>query len=190
MEFHVTAPVPYNLSGTGAVENQPTAGSGVLYSGWRSFMRLIAFRPEYQLTVDPARNRIFYKHYQELGDAVDLPDYLTDWQQALDAVQTGFTILTDVTNLPSTSEQLMQLFVQAQQLCVSRGVRQVAEVHSPEADTYKNSRLAREQSAMPVRTFSDLWEADKYLDDLAAPEARVLDSWPPPNDSLRFSVEE
>lgn len=129
-------------------------------------MRLIAFRSEYQLTVDPARNRIFYKHYAEPEHAAHLPDYLSDWERALDAVAPGFTILTDVTNLPTTSEALMALLVQSQQLCVSRGVRQVAEVHSPDADTYNASRLAREQTSMPVRTFSDLWEADKYLDGL------------------------
>ena len=152
-------------------------------------MRLIAFRPEYQLTVDPTRNRIFYKHYQELERATELPDYLTDWKQALDSVQTGFTILTDVTNLPATSEHLMRLFIQAQQLCVSHGVRQVAEVHSPEADTYKASRQAREQSSMPVRTFSDLWEADKYLDALTA-EPEEADSAPADNDYQPLAVEE
>jgi hypothetical protein len=131
-------------------------------------MRLIAFRPEYQLTVEPDRNRIFYKHYAELENATELPDYLTDWELALEAVHPGFTILTDVTNLPTTSEHLTQLFVLAQQLCVRRGVRQVAEVHSPEADTYKASRTARELSSLPVRTFSDLWEADHYLDRLVA----------------------
>jgi len=152
-------------------------------------MRLIAFRPEYQLTVDPTRNRIFYKHYHELGDATELPDYLSDWQLALGAVHSGFTILTDVTNLPATSEHLTKLFVQAQQLCVSHGVRQVAEVHSPDADTYKASRLAREQSSLPVRTFSDMWEADKYLDDLTS-EAEVLESGHQPNDYPGFLVEE
>jgi hypothetical protein len=152
-------------------------------------MRLIAFRPEYQLTVEPDRNRIFYKHYAELEHAADLPDYLPDWQQALNAVQPGFTILTDVTNLPTTSETLTRLFVQAQQMCVSHGVRQVAEVHSPEADTYRASRLAREQSSMPVRTFSDLWEADKYLDGLLPVEETR--SWgAEANDYAAFVVEE
>lgn len=41
-------------------------------------MQLVAFRPEYQITVEPLRNRIFYKHYAEPA-AATLPHYLTDW---------------------------------------------------------------------------------------------------------------
>ncbi len=41
-------------------------------------MRLIAFRPEYQITAEPNRNRIFYKHFVELAQAQDLPNDLHD----------------------------------------------------------------------------------------------------------------
>ena len=127
-------------------------------------MRLIAFRPEYQITAEPSRNRIFYKHFAELAHAQALPEYLHDWQQALDAMRPGFTILSDMTELADVSGPLADLFAQVQQMLDGRGLRMIATVHAP----------GHAQSAdgatpgLPRRNFNDLWEADKFLDELAA----------------------
>ena len=131
-------------------------------------MNLVAFRPEYQITVEPARNRIFYKHYAELAEANELPDYLADWRLALAAMRPGFTILSDMTDLPTVSDDLAGLVGQAQQLVLSYGLLLMATVHAPGSETYYASHTVREDSGMPMRTFTDLWEADKFLDELAA----------------------
>lgn len=129
-------------------------------------MQLIAFCPEYQITVEPARNRIFYKHYAELAQAQELPNYLNDWRLALAIMQPDFTILSDMTDLPTVSNHLAELIGLAQQLVIGMGVRQVATVHAPSSETYYISETVRAESALPVRTFTDLWEADKFLDKL------------------------
>ena len=130
-------------------------------------MRLIAFRPEYQITAEPSRNRIFYKHFADLAQANDLPEYLDDWQQALDAMTPGFTILSDMTELIDVSEQLVGLFEQVQQMLNGRGLRMIATVHAP-----GNAHPHEESTAeLPRRFFTDLWEADKFLDEVAATEA-------------------
>lgn len=134
-------------------------------------MRLIAFRSEYQLTVEPARNRIFYKHYAEQANGCPLPDFLDDWQQALEALQPGFTILSDLTALPTVSNHLSRLIVRAQQLVLGHGVRLVAAVHAPDSETYYASQALGQESVLPIRTFTDLWEADKFLDELVAETA-------------------
>ena len=136
-------------------------------------MYLIAFRPEYQITVEPTRNRIFYKHYAELAQAQDLPDYLADWQLALAAMQPGFTILSDMTDLPVVSDQLAELIGRAQQLVMGLGVRQVAAVHAPGSETYHISETVRAEAELPMRIFTDLWEADRYLDELTPREAAI-----------------
>ena len=126
-------------------------------------MRLIAFRPEYQITAEPSRNRIFYKHFAELAHAQELPEYLHDWQQALDAMKPGFTILSDMTELADMSGPLAKLFEQAQDMLDGRGLRMIATVYAAGHNLHEASTPER-----PRRVFTDLWEADKFLDELAA----------------------
>ena len=38
-------------------------------------MVTITLRPEYQLTVDPAKNRIFYQNFERMQWATSLPHY-------------------------------------------------------------------------------------------------------------------
>ncbi len=139
-------------------------------------MHLIAFRPEYQITVEPIRNRLFYKHYAELTHTAALPNYLPDWEQALEVMRPGFTILSDMTDLPTVSDQLADLIGQAQLLVMRRGVRLVAAVHVSGSETYHASNTVREESALPICTFTDLWEADKFLDELVA-EGNARSAW-------------
>jgi len=136
-------------------------------------MYLNAFRTEHQITVGPARNRIFYKHYAELAHAQELPDYHGDWQQALAVMQPGFTVLSDMTDLPTVSDHLAELIVQARQRVVSHGVRLVAAVHAPDSETHYASETVREELGLPMRTFTDLWQADKFPDELVAAETAI-----------------
>ncbi|MCI1186659.1 hypothetical protein MON38_04460 [Hymenobacter sp. DH14] len=131
-------------------------------------MRLIAFRPEYQITAEPSRNRIFYKHFAELAQAQELPEYLSDWQQALDAMKPGFTILSDMTELDDVSGPLAKLFEQAQTLLDGRGLRMIATVHAPDVALAHAATSAEAPAKYPRRSFTDLWQADKFLDELAA----------------------
>ena len=131
-------------------------------------MRLIAFRPEYQITAEPSRNRIFYKHFAELAQAQELPEYLSDWRQALDAMKPGFTILSDMTELEIASGPLTKLFEQVQQMLDGRGLRMIATVHAPDVLLAHAEASEEAPSKYPRRNFTDLWEADKFLDELAA----------------------
>lgn len=83
-------------------------------------------------------------------------------------MQPGFTILSDLTALPTVSAALSELLVQAQHLVVRHGVRLVAAVHVADSETYHSSQVVGAESAVPIRTFTDLWEADKYLDEAGA----------------------
>ena len=129
-------------------------------------MPLIAFRPEYQLTAEPAQNRLLYTVFAEMQAAPALPHFLADWAAALAAVQPGFTILTNVVALTTSNVALQADFVAAQQLIVARRVAMVAEIHRPDSPTHNASAEISTASGMPVRTFLDAWEADRFLDGL------------------------
>ncbi len=131
-------------------------------------MRLIAFRPEYQITAEMSRNRIFYKHFAELAQAQALPEYLNEWQQALDTMRPGFTILSDMTELAEVSGPLAKLFEQAQALLDGRGLRMIATVHAPGVALAHTEPASEAADQYARRNFTDLWEADRFLDELAA----------------------
>lgn len=79
-------------------------------------------------------------------------------------MRAGFTILTDLREYATSNVSLLDKFVAAQQLIVQAGVRHVAEVHQPDAETQAASATASARSAMPLRRFLDLWSADQFLD--------------------------
>lgn len=133
------------------------------------FMRLIAFRPEYQLTVEPAKNRLFYQNFGQMQQAIELPNYLTDWTAALAEVRPGFTILSDMQVVNQASQYLLAGFQAVEQLIVERGVRIVAEVHVPGLPTRRCSDEVTTSQVMPVRQFLTIWEAAQFLDEADAP---------------------
>ncbi len=127
-------------------------------------MALIAFRTEYQITVEPLKNRLCYKVFSEMQDAAALPHYLADWAAALDALQPGFTILTDVSSFGQSNPSLLPLYVATQQLITARRVAMVAEIYRLGSPSHDSNERISQRSGMPVRTFVDSWEADKFLD--------------------------
>jgi len=127
-------------------------------------MHLIALRSEYQLLVEPARNRIFYQNFGAMQTAESLPNYLADWTAALAAVGPDFHILSDMQVVNQTTRALQTVFQAVEQLIVARGVRMVAEVHLPGLPTRRHSDTITTSRAMPVRQFLSIWEAAHFLD--------------------------
>ncbi len=127
-------------------------------------MRLIALRPEYQLVVEPARNRVFYQNFGPMQTATALPHYLADWTAALAEVQPGFHILSDMQVVNQTSPVLLEIFKAAERLIVAHGVGAVAEVLMPGLPTRRHSNNLTMDVAMPARQFLSIWEAAHFLD--------------------------
>jgi len=130
-------------------------------------MVIIAFRPEYQLTVNAAKNRIFYQNFERMQWATSLPHYEADWTAALAEVGAGFCILSDMQVVNQVNPLVPRPeFLAVEQLIVAHGVRMVAEIHVPGLPTRRISDVITTSLAMPVRQFLSLWEADQFLDDL------------------------
>ena len=127
-------------------------------------MRLIALRPEYQLMVEPNRNRIFYQNFAAMQTTKTLPHYLADWTTTLAEVAPGFHILSDMQIVNQTTSALLDDFQVVEQLIVARGVQMVAEVHVPGLPTRRLTDEVTTARAMPVRQFLSIWEAAYFLD--------------------------
>ena len=127
-------------------------------------MRLIALRPEYQIMVEPVRNRIFYQNFGPMQTATILAHYREDWTAALAEVEAGFHILSDMQIVNQTNSALLVEFQAVEQLIVAGGVRVVAEVHVPGRPTRRYSDEVTTSRAMPVRQFLSIWEAAHFLD--------------------------
>jgi hypothetical protein len=130
-------------------------------------MQIIAFRPEYQISVEHAKNRIFYQNFGLMQAAVALPHYLDDWAKALAEVRPGFTILADLQVVNQVNDpELQNVFQIIERLIIQQGVRLLAEVHIPGLPTRSFRDQVNTSEAMPVRYFLNLWEAAQFLDDL------------------------
>ena len=127
-------------------------------------MHLIALRPEYQLMVEPARNRVFYQNFGPMQTATALPHYEADWAAALAEMRPGFQILSDMQVVNQTTCALLSHFQAAERLIVAHGVHVVAEVHLPGLPTRRLTDEVTTSRAMPVRQFLSIWEAAHFLD--------------------------
>ena len=130
-------------------------------------MVLIALRPEYQLSVDPAKNRIFYQNFGPMQHAQALPHYFSDWAAALAAVRPGFNMLSDMQVVNQSNQDLIPGFQHVERLIVNRGIRILAEVHMPGLSTRSFSDDITSDKVMPVRRFLSVWEAMQFLDEPA-----------------------
>jgi hypothetical protein len=128
-------------------------------------MVLIALRPEYQLSVDRAKNRIFYQNFEAMQFAHALPHYYADWAAALAEVRPGFNILSDMQVVNQTNQDAALGFQRVEQLIVAHGVRMMAEVHMPGLPTRRLSDDITTEQSMPVRRFLSIWEAMQFLDE-------------------------
>lgn len=137
-------------------------------------MRIIATRPEYQITVECEKNRLFYQNFGHMQQATTLPNYLSDWTEALTEVRPGFSILSDMQVVNQSNQDLLTDFQAVEQLIVERGVSIVAEVHVPGLSTRRCCDEVTTAQAMPVRHFLTIWEAVQFLDDAVVDPALVL----------------
>ena len=127
-------------------------------------MRIIALRPEYQLMVEPALNRIFYQNFGPMQTADALPHYRADWAAALAEMRAGFHILSDMQVVNQTTNALLADFQAVERLIVARGVHIVAEVHLPGLPTRRHTDEVTTSRAMLVCQFLCIWEAAHFRD--------------------------
>ena len=126
-------------------------------------MLLVALRSEYQISVDVAKNRVFYQNFEPMQSAMFLTHYVGDWAAALAEVRPGFSILADLQVVNQANPDLLATFRAVERLLAQHGAGVIAEVHVPGLPTRRHSDEVS-TGPVPVRRFLTLWEAAHFLD--------------------------
>lgn len=127
-------------------------------------MLLVAYRPEYHVRVDKARNRMVYERFEELTLATELPYYLSDLQRALALLRPGFTALADLRRTLGPNLRMLPVFIESYHLMMQAGIGMMAEVHPASHTMYQLSQAVRDQTHVPTRQFTSREEAEAFLD--------------------------
>jgi hypothetical protein len=120
----------------------------------------------YQIGIDKDQNRAFITIAGFWRNPEEVSEYLPDLDRALVQLQPGFTLLTDLSQMKTHPQTLNPVHLAAQQLLLSRGLTQTAEVVSSSIVQFQTESLSK-QSAMPLRQFNSLEEASAYLDEIS-----------------------
>lgn len=126
-------------------------------------MITIAKNEQYEFLVDIVNNRAFLTIKEFWRNEADIPGYLEDWDQALDMLKPGFTLLTDATNMSIHPGEVRDIHQRAQEKIISAGVQKVAELHYETVAVMQLNGLASE-SGLPRKNFTDRKEARVWLE--------------------------
>ena len=125
----------------------------------------IVKRPQYTLSVDKSKNRIYYTMFGFWESPDDLSDYFQDWNCAIAEVTRGFTILTDATQFKTPAQDILPIFEKIQKILDDAGLAKTAEVYSGDVIAKMALDYVAETSGMKKRDFQNTLEAEVWLDE-------------------------
>lgn len=126
-------------------------------------MITIAENKQYSLKVDITKNRAFLKINGFWRNKEDIPGYLQDWDEAVNKLTKGFTLLTDASDMTIHPGDVRDVHSKAQEKIVKAGVKKVAELHKASVAEMQLNSVSNE-SGMPKKNFNDREEAMNWLD--------------------------
>lgn len=137
------------------------SGTALLYL--THLMRLIAYRPEYRIYLDTNLNMLLYEQLEEMAFAKQLPYYIDDWQQALEQVQPGFTVLSDVRRTLGSNMYLLTSFLRSHECMQTAGIAMMAEVYALGSSRLHMTHMLERLSSLPTCRFTDVAAAEDFL---------------------------
>ncbi|MBB6609559.1 hypothetical protein H7F15_00780 [Pontibacter sp. Tf4] len=117
----------------------------------------------YDLSVDKARNRVYFTIHGYWKSKSAVPDLLGDWKKIIALTQPGFTVLTDMRTMITHPQEMNELHMAAQQIIIDSGVRQVAHVMPTDKIAHLQLNSFKTNSTLPYRTFNSVEEAETWL---------------------------
>lgn len=118
----------------------------------------------YTIKVSPKKNRAYLKIIGYWRNVSIVPDYLDDWNKALSYLKSGFTLLTDASEMKIHPPDVKSLHEQAQLLVKNKNVVKVAEIISDDVATFQLDAVAK-LTKFPKQNFRSYEEAEKWLDE-------------------------
>ncbi|HEX8530496.1 MAG TPA: hypothetical protein VF646_10750 [Cytophagales bacterium] len=130
----------------------------------------------YEITFQPAKNRLYLTITGFWGDPSAVPFYRSDWQKALARVQPGFTVLADATRMKTHPAPVQALHESIQRLLQREGMGLSAKVvaHDDMADLQCDAMLRR--TGLEVSKFASRAEAEQWLDTMEGCRPAVVNS--------------
>jgi hypothetical protein len=116
----------------------------------------------YEISVNAEKNRIYQK---VKGFWKSAENYLEDLTKSTHRVRRGFTVITDITEAKTPSPEVVEVFKKAGGMLVSKGMYKLAEIIPKSATTQMAVKRASESSKVNKMAFTDLFEAEKWLDE-------------------------
>lgn len=118
----------------------------------------------YIIEVNGRRNRLYLTLMDYWQDQSKVSDFISDIQEAIQEMSTGFTILADLTCYNGTSKELHYLHIEAQKLAVEAGVSRVGEVFPANPVIKVFSDAYSKETGAKTMAFNDKEHAERWLD--------------------------
>ena len=118
----------------------------------------------YEISYDSIRNRLYLSILGYWKNNDSIPDYLKDWDKALQLVSPGFTLLIDMRTMIAHPQHLNNLHEQSQRKMRTAGLDRIANVMP--VDRIAGLQVADiiKRVEVPVQDFSTYDEAQRWLD--------------------------
>ncbi len=119
---------------------------------------------QYTLSVSTEKNRAYLKIIGFWRTPEVVPDYLADWKKTVSLLNTGFTLLTDASEMKTHPPELRKLHEQAQAIILEAGVSKVAEILKDEIAEMQLDAVAK-TTQFPKKNFRRAEDAERWLDE-------------------------
>lgn len=125
----------------------------------------IAKNERYEMYVDKTKNRtyfIFRGFWQTLDD---VPNLLEDHIHAMSEVRSGFTSITDASEMKTPVPEVTQLLIEMKNISNKKGQGRVARIVDTAITKIVSQRIDRESEMdLPTQNFGTYEEAEAWLE--------------------------
>ncbi|MBX0333708.1 hypothetical protein K3G39_10715 [Pontibacter sp. HSC-14F20] len=122
----------------------------------------------YEIGYDGIRNRVYFSILGFWKNADSVPDFLNDWDKALQLVRSGFTLLVDMRTMITHPHQLNRLHEESQRRMKAAGLSRIANVMP--VDKIASLQVADivKQIEVPSQHFETCEAAQQWLNETIA----------------------
>ena len=136
-------------------------------------MKTIAANSCYTLAYNQALNRIQFSVNGFWKNREAVPAFLKDWKAVLQLVKPNFTLLSDLRTMITHPQEIGGLHVEVQNLLKEAGLLQGACITPHDKIAALQITSIAKQSGMPSRSFTNITEAQAFLDSISASYQQV-----------------
>lgn len=125
----------------------------------------IAKNELYEMYIDKAKNRthIIFRGFWKTID--DVPNLLEDFKRTMDEVKSGFTSITDASQMKTPGPEVSQLLIEMKNISNKKGQGRVARILDKAITKIVSQRIDRESEADAMtQNFGTYEEAEEWLD--------------------------